>query len=127
MLGFLPARSAVGMIIAAMYLLIMVGKIVFGLLREPAGHGHGAHADDEHSALPADLTGREIGILSVLAIGCVVLGVYPTPVIRTIEAPIAQTLGTIENARGAAPVFGATELTGGVGATQRHELGGEAR
>ncbi len=89
------AVAGVGMIVAAMYLLLMVGKIVFGPLREPAGHGHGhgvSNGHGEHAELPADLTPREISILSVLAIGCVVLGVYPTPVIKSIEAPIAQTL-----------------------------------
>lgn len=118
------AAAASGMIIAAMYLLIMVGKIVFGPLREPAGHGHG---HDEHDALPADLTRREIGILSVLAVACVVLGVYPTPVIRTLQAPIAQTLEVIEDARSAMPISGTTELTEAFEAARRPALQGDAR
>ena len=32
-----------------------------------------------------DLNAREIGVLVPLALGCVVLGVYPTPVIEAIE------------------------------------------
>lgn len=121
------AAAAAGMIIAAMYLLIMVGKIVFGPLREPAGHGHGSHGHDDHGALPADLTGREIGILSVLAVSCVVLGVYPTPVIRTLQAPITQTLQIIDDARSAAPGSPSMELAEAFAPADGPELQGEAR
>ncbi len=79
------AVAGVGMIVAAMYLLLMVGKIVFGPYREPQGHHH-------HGPLPADLSAREIGVLTPLALGCILLGVYPTPIIKTLEAPIAQTI-----------------------------------
>lgn len=82
------AVAGTGMIVAAMYLLYMVGKIVFGPYKEPHGHHHGHAA----GALPADLTPREVGVLAPLALGCIVLGVFPTPVIRTIEAPIARTI-----------------------------------
>lgn len=91
------AVAGTGMIVAAMYLLYMVGRIVFGPLREPTGHGHGhghwhGHDDAHTGGLPKDLSWREIGVLTPLAIGCVVLGVYPTPMIRSIEAPIGITL-----------------------------------
>lgn len=84
------AIAGTGMIVAAMYLLIMVGKVVFGDLREPAGHG------DDHGSLPADLTLREIGVLTPLALGCLILGVYPKPVLDTIEAPVAQVMAQLE-------------------------------
>ncbi len=80
------AFAGVGMIIAAMYLLIMVGKVVFGPLVEPANH------DDAHSKLPVDLNAREIGILLPLAGACLWLGVYPAPVLRTLEAPVQVTV-----------------------------------
>ena len=83
------AFAAVGMVIAAMYLLYMVGKVVFGPLKEPAGH----HA---HEVLPTDLSAREITVLTPLAIACLVLGVYPTPVIRALEAPINTQLAFVE-------------------------------
>ena len=54
--------AALGMVVAAMYLLIMVGKIVFGKLKEP---DHGG----EHSSLPTDLSAREIGVLVPLTFG----------------------------------------------------------
>lgn len=74
------AVAGTGMIVAAIYLLYMVGKILFGPLREPAGH-------HDHEVLPVDLSRREIGVLVPLAAGCVVLGIYPTPVLETLEAP----------------------------------------
>ncbi len=80
-LGFLYAAVAcTGMIIAAIYLLAMVGKSCFGPLVEPTGHEH-------HGPLPVDLSAREIGILVPLAVLCIALGLYPTPVIETIEGP----------------------------------------
>jgi len=87
--------AATGMIIAAIYLLYMVGVIVFGPLREPEAHG--GHADDEH-ALPKDLTAREIGILAPLAALCLFLGVYPAPVLRSLEAPVAMTIAGLDEA-----------------------------
>ena len=82
------AVAGTGMIVAAMYLLIMVGKVVFGEPKEPAGHEH-------HGPLPVDLSLREIGVLTPLAIGCVVLGIFPTPVLRTLEAPIDQLMAQL--------------------------------
>ncbi|MFU8829921.1 MAG: hypothetical protein ACNA8P_10885, partial [Phycisphaerales bacterium] len=72
-------------IIAAIYLLFMMGKLVFGPLREPDGHHH-------HGPLPVDLSGREIGILTALAIPCVVLGLYPSLVTKSLEAPLQDTI-----------------------------------
>jgi len=79
--------AALGMVFAAMYLLIMVGKIVFGPLRLPsAGEEHG------HHRLPADLSWREIGILIPLAVLCVYLGVQSATVTDAMEGSIERTL-----------------------------------
>jgi len=95
--------AGIGMIIAAIYLLYMVGKVVFGPLVEPAGHndGHGdehgtSHAKSSHASLPRDLTFREIAVLSPLAVLCVVLGVYPTPMLEGINVPVGKTVATLE-------------------------------
>ncbi len=106
-LGFwFAAIAGTGMIIAAMYLLYMVGKVVFGPLKEPhGGHGHGGH--DEHaSVLPTDLNGREIGILLPLAALCLVLGVYPKPVLDSLKAPSAAVTETVKLGRKAAADYG---------------------
>lgn len=95
------AIAGVGMIVAAMYLLYMVGAIVFGPLREPhAGHGqasgHAPGDGDSHGHHVSDLSRREIGVLAPLALACLVLGVYPTPVLRALEAPVAVTLAGVD-------------------------------
>jgi NADH-quinone oxidoreductase subunit M len=80
--------AGVGMILAAMYLLIMVGKVVFGPLREPAGHESGGHH------LPADLTWREIGVLAPLAVLCVYIGLQPKPLTDAMEGSIDTLLAS---------------------------------
>jgi len=82
------AVAGVGMIFAAMYLLIMLGKVVFGPVKEPHAHGHG---DDEHT-LPTDLTLREIGVLAPIAVLCLVIGFYPKPLTSAIQPSIETTL-----------------------------------
>ena len=39
-----------------------------------------------------------IGVLTPLAILCVVLGVYPTPVLKSLEAPVAMTIASAQEA-----------------------------
>ncbi len=92
------AVAATGMIVAAMYLLYMVGSVVFGPLKEPVHH-------HDHPVLPRDLSARETLVLTPLAVLCVVLGVYPTPALRALEAPVAQTIAAaVEVADYARPV-----------------------
>ncbi|MCZ6446115.1 MAG: NADH-quinone oxidoreductase subunit M [Planctomycetota bacterium] len=81
------AVAGVGMIFAAMYLLIMVGKVVFGPLIEPA-RGAAAHA----IRLPADLTIREIGVLAPLAVLCLYIGLQPKPLTDAMEGSINGVL-----------------------------------
>ncbi|MCA9297020.1 MAG: hypothetical protein KC983_10895, partial [Phycisphaerales bacterium] len=83
------AVAAIGMVFAAMYLLIMVGKVVFGPLKEPRQHHHDG---DHHVALPADLTIREIGVLAPLAVLCIVLGVKPGILMDAMEPSVERTL-----------------------------------
>jgi NADH-quinone oxidoreductase subunit M len=98
------AIAGVGMVIAAMYLLYMVGKVVWGKLIEPGGHGHGgghgSHADHAaHASLPRDLSVREITVLTPLAVLCVALGVYPMPVTKALESPVAKMVQDVSAAR----------------------------
>lgn len=82
------AFAGVGMIFAAMYLLIMTGKVVFGPLREPAGHDehHGEHR------LPVDMNLREIAVVTPLAILCLVLGLQPKILMDRLEKPVEFVL-----------------------------------
>jgi NADH-quinone oxidoreductase subunit M len=97
------------MIIAAIYILYLVGKVCFGPLREPAGHGQHGHGHD-HDAngddhLPADLTAREIGILVPLAVLCVALGFYPKPLMRVVEPTVRDTARLIQDTRAKMPEY----------------------
>ncbi len=80
------AVAGLGMIFAAMYLLIMVGKIVFGPLKEPAARSWGDHH------LPADLTFREIAVVTPLAILCLYIGLQPRPLTDAMQGSIENTL-----------------------------------
>ncbi len=84
--------GALGVVVTAMYLLYMLGRVVFGELREPSSH------EDGHGPLPTDLNLREIGVLTPLAILCLVLGLYPTPVLRVLEGP-SQTMAEMLSER----------------------------
>lgn len=76
--------AGTGMILAAMYLLYLTGRLVWGPFRAPPA--------DEHSGLPADLSPREIGLLLPLALLCVWLGVQPSGLMRTLEPSVERTL-----------------------------------
>ncbi|MBI4580911.1 MAG: NADH-quinone oxidoreductase subunit M [Planctomycetes bacterium] len=76
------AFAATGVILSAIYMLAMCQRVLFGPLVEPAGGHHEAHD------LPADLTRREIAILTPIAVLCLVLGIYPKPVIDTINPAV---------------------------------------
>ncbi len=100
------AVAGVGMIIAAMYLLYMVGKVVWGPLVEPHSHSHahggspGAAATDHpEPTLPTDLTAREIAVLAPLAALCLGFGFYPKPLTAALEASVAATTKQIDVAR----------------------------
>ncbi len=79
------AVAGTGMIVAAMYLLYMLGKVVWGQLREPADH-------HPHPRLPTDLNAREIAILSPIALLCLAIGLFPAPMLRAIEQPVNDTV-----------------------------------
>ncbi len=76
--------AALGMVLAAMYLLIMVGKIVFGALKEPDSTDRGS--------LPVDLSLREIGILAPLAALCIWIGVQPTVLTDAMRGSVEKVL-----------------------------------
>ncbi len=91
--------AAVGMILGAIYILYMVGRVVFGPVKIPGhdtaqghhAHGHDAHAHAGHSHAPLhDLNLREIVTLIPLAIACLWLGLFPAPMLRSIDPAVAQ-------------------------------------
>ncbi|MCE9619089.1 MAG: NADH-quinone oxidoreductase subunit M [Planctomycetes bacterium] len=87
--------AAIGLILGAMYLLIMLGKIVWGPLREPHGDGHaGHHGEHAASELPRDLNFREIAILAPIALVCLAIGLYPQPILNAVEPNVKETLAS---------------------------------
>jgi NADH-quinone oxidoreductase subunit M len=66
LVGRYAAVAAAGMLVAAH---MLVGKVVFGPLREPAAAEHSG------GSLPSDLSFREIAILVPLAVLCLAIGV----------------------------------------------------
>ncbi|MCE9590787.1 MAG: NADH-quinone oxidoreductase subunit M [Planctomycetes bacterium] len=81
------AVAGVGMIFGAIYILYMAGRVVWGPTKIPTDDHGDAHG---HGHEVKDLSAREIGVLAPLAIGCLVLGLYPTPFLRSLEAPIER-------------------------------------
>lgn len=106
---YFAAVAGTGMIIAAIYTLYMVKKVVWGPLVLPPGHDHHNHdhghsehtlgADAHHGPLPTDLSAREITILLPLAALCLGLGLYPKPALSIIQGPVDRTVDTIRQAR----------------------------
>ncbi len=74
------AAGAGGLILAAIYILYMVGKVVLGPVKEPA----------DHAGRVPDLNGREIVTLTPLAAACLFLGLFPFPLLRSYESAIGR-------------------------------------
>ncbi len=78
------ALGATGILLGAIYMLYMTGKVLFGPLREPA------HTPDLSNGLTRDLNAREVAILVPLAALCILLGVAPRIVTDSLD-PALQT------------------------------------
>ncbi len=86
-LGFVYViPAALGIIFGAVYMLWMCQRLLFGPLKEPP------HTPDTSTGLTGDLTRREIGILAPIAVCCVVIGLYPKPLLQPIETAIAKNI-----------------------------------
>lgn len=98
-----PAYAAVagtGLIFGAIYILYMVGKVVWGPLKLPEGH------DDPHHV--KDLNGREIAVLIPLALACLWLGLYPNCMLKTLDAPsqaIVARVGLVDHEKPLSPMM----------------------
>ena len=68
--------AAAGMIFAAIYMLTMVGRVVFGPIKFPAG------------TTARDLSRREVTSLVPLAIACLWFGLFPNTILETVEQPL---------------------------------------
>jgi len=82
-----------GMVLGAWYLFTMLQKVFFGTLKEPEVHGH------ESGPPIADLSFREWGVLLPIAIMCVVIGVWPQPMLDASRKDIAVIEQVAQKAR----------------------------
>jgi NADH-quinone oxidoreductase subunit M len=73
------AIAAIGIVLGAIYMLHMCQRVLFGPVVEPEG------TPDTSHGLTSDLTPREIGILTPIAVVCLVLGVMPNVVLDSIQ------------------------------------------
>ena len=86
----LGVLAAVGMVLGAYYLLIMLQRVLFGPLREPAGHDSHGH-DEPHRAEPIRPVGwHEIAGLAPLMVLIVAIGLYPRPLFDRIRPAVNE-------------------------------------
>ena len=81
---WLTVVAVSGMIFGAWYLITMLRRLLFGAVKEPEHHG----------APVGDLNLREWVMLAPIAVLCLVLGVYPQPVLETAR-PDLETVSSI--------------------------------
>ena len=78
--------AATGIILGAVYMLWMCQRLLFGPLNQPP------HTPDTSAGLTPDLTRREIAILAPIALVCLLIGVFPKPVLDTMQPAIARNI-----------------------------------
>lgn len=85
--------GAVGILLGAIYMLYMLGCVLFGPVKEPP------HTPDLSAGLTVDLGPREVGILAPLAVLVVLLGVAPRLVTDPLDVVLdAQVIRRVEPA-----------------------------
>jgi NADH-quinone oxidoreductase subunit M len=89
-LPLLTVLGTSGMVLGAWYLMSMLRGLLFGPLHEP--HHHSEHPIK-------DLEPREWGLLVPLMVLCVVLGVYPKPVLDTSKPEVQRIVALTDKAR----------------------------
>lgn len=97
--------AATGVILGAVYLLYWAGRVIYGPLKEPAYHDED---DAAGHATVKDLSFREWAILAPLAAAVIFLGVYPKPVLDSLQKPI-NTIATSKTLTFKAPVVKTTQ------------------
>jgi NADH-quinone oxidoreductase subunit M len=74
----LAVLGTAGIILGAWYLISMLRDVFFGELKEPAHEGHAI----------SDITPREIATLAPIMALCLLLGVYPQPILNSVQPDI---------------------------------------
>jgi NADH-quinone oxidoreductase subunit M len=87
----MTAFAALGMVLAAAYLLTFFQKVFLGRYAGDAD-GHGADHGESHGAPLKDLNWREIVATLPLLVLCFVIGLYATPFFTAMSASVESML-----------------------------------
>lgn len=74
---FLAIIACTGVVLGAWYLITMLKRVLFGPLQEPETHSP-----------TGDLNGRELALIAPIAALCLLIGVYPQPILQTTEPDV---------------------------------------
>jgi len=74
--------AALGIILGAVYMFWMCQRLLFGPIKEPAG------TPDLSGGLSQDLTRREVGVLVPIMVACLVIGIWPRPLLTSMQPAI---------------------------------------
>jgi NADH-quinone oxidoreductase subunit M len=78
-----------GIILGAWYLMTMLRLVFFGPVREP-------HLEGEHHHV-GDLNGREIATLAPILAACLLVGVYPQPILDSVRPDVGVVANILEH------------------------------
>jgi NADH-quinone oxidoreductase subunit M len=83
--------AATGVVLGAVYILHLLAKVMFGPLHYPLLHDDTGTHHTVHEAYVqgGDITTREVLVLTPLALAVIVLGVFPMPLLHSLERPLA--------------------------------------
>jgi NADH-quinone oxidoreductase subunit M len=79
--------AATTLILGAAYTLWLVKRVIFGPI-----------ANDNVASMP-DLNGREFTVLAVLAVAVLLVGLWPAPLVQTMEASIQHLLQQLSTSK----------------------------
>jgi NADH-quinone oxidoreductase subunit M len=93
----LVTLATFGAVLGAWYTLTLLLRVFFGPLKEPA---HGAHAPADHGGEPVpDLNARELFTIAPIAVLCLLIGMYPQPLLDSVKPDVALVAGIARDAR----------------------------
>jgi NADH-quinone oxidoreductase subunit M len=89
----LAVLASSGVVLGAWYLFTLLLRVFFGPVKEPLVHeepGHGLHGD---------INGRELAALAPIAVLCVIIGVYPGPMLDAAKSDLRVVATLADKAR----------------------------
>lgn len=86
----MAVAAAAGIFLSAWYLFTVLRKVFFGPVRVPAT-GDGAEAKD--------IDVREFVAFGIPAVLCLALGLYPQPILKTVEGDVTLLMSRLDSAR----------------------------